>query len=183
MRYIDALNPLISLRREVSYVLDLPITQKLDIAGTGKNTYYGPVEIKNLYPIYTYNGSFVVSEFKPNPIPSIQGNPINIDSITDTISYLTYNSLTDFTNYYNDTYITSYSDDLASGTYTLSTSTQTISGTNSLTTNRTYTYAFSRTIFIVRGKELYVFENELNVNQDLFILGNGEVRIIDNSIT
>lgn len=182
MRYVELKYPLVSTNRQVSYVLDLPVTQKLDLAGSGKNTYYGPVEIKNLYPIYTYNNSFVTFEFKPNPPRYLQGTPINTDPMTDTVSYYIYDYLTDFTNYYNDTYITSYSDDLPSGTYTLTTQTSTVSGTNNLTTNKTYTYTFSRDIFTIRGKEIYVFENDLRINQDIFILGNGELRLVDNSV-
>lgn len=174
--------PIITQRKLVDYVLDIPFEQGLNTSTSGKNTYYGSIEIKTLYPTYNSNGTFIDYEFKPTPTPLIQFSPINKESVNDTISYYTYNPNTSFYNYYNDIYVTSYNDNLPNGTYTLATQIQTISGIDFLTTNTTYTLTFSSDIFIVRGKECYIFENDIVINQDIFIIGNGEVRILDNSI-
>lgn len=172
--------PIILIRKLVNYVLNINKSERLNSSFSGKNTYYGYVQINNLYPAYLGNGSFVQYEFKPEIVPLFQAIPINRNPVSETISYNIYNPVTDFTTYFNDTYISSYDETLPKGTYTSNVSTTTSSTLNSQTTNRTYTYVFSTSFFIVRGKECYVFENDFNPGKDVFLIGRGEIRVVDN---
>lgn len=182
MNYITNSYPLILLKKIVDYVLNLSESTILQ-ATQGKNTYYGDIQINKFYPISTNNGNFVSYEFRPKVVTPFQGKPVNKETVTDTISYSNYDSSLNFTYYYNDIYVTSYNSALQNSAYTLNIQTEVIPKVGSSITNKTYTYEFGSDIFVIRGKELYVFENNLRVNNDIMILGNGELRIIDNLVT
>jgi hypothetical protein len=182
MNYITNSYPLILLKKVVDYVLNVSAFTVLQ-ATRGTNIYSGDIQINKFYPIATNNGNFVSYEFRPKIVIPFQGKPVNKEIVTDTISYSNYDSSLNFTYYYNDIYITSYNNAFQNSAYTLNIQTEVITSVDSSITNKTYTYEFGSDIFVIRGKELYVFENNLRVNNDIMILGNGELRIIDNLVT